>query len=510
MTVASTLSNAPSLAESIDAIRGGVRDLIESITLPRSTWMRVLTAGSAARGHRAPRLERSPDPADLVEAISGIEKLKNSLDALQAHYEVALREERIRAQQGAGLPKAKLGSGVGDEVALARGISPARASRQLALRRVIVETLPGTWKRMAEGDISAWTAEEVASSVFVLDDEDRRQIDQELAPILHELSPRTAGRRARARADALDQEAALARIRRNHAHRHVSQRPAAEGMMRLSALLPLHAGVAAFAALSAAADSARAQGDERSRGQVMADELAERVTGAPGAIVPVEIQLLMTDRTLLAGASDAAELEGQAIPGAVARHLALTGDPSPRVEPRASSTDAPAATGQRAEIPDPSVPRWIRRLYADPVTGELESMDSRKRLFNGAVRRFVIARDRQCRTPGCEAAPRHVHHVERYADGGLTTPSNAAALCERFNYVAELPGWGTHAGPGPGELTITTPTGHTHVSPVPSLWERVGRLGGLGHDATATATTTVPARSRGSAGPGADPDDDPG
>lgn len=279
-------------------------------------------------------------------------------------------------------------------------------------------------------------------------------------------------------------------------------------MMRLSVLLPLHTGVAAFAALSAAADSARAQGDERSRGQVMADELAERVTGTPGAIIPVEIQLLMTDRTLLAGASDAAELEGQAIPGSVARHLALTGDLIPQVEPRSSTTDAHDATGQHPAAPDPSVPRWIRRLYADPVTGELESMDTRKRLFSGAVRRFVIARDRQCRTPGSEAAPRHVHHVERYADGGLTTPSNAAALCERFNYVAELPGWGTQAGPGSGELTITTPTGHTHVSPVPSLWERVGRPDGPGQGHTAIATATATARR--SRGRGADPDDDPG
>lgn len=508
MTVASALSSASSLAEPIGAIRGAVRDLIESATLPSSTRMRVLTKDSDAGSLRAARPGQSLDPSDLVEAISGIEKLKNSLDALQSYYEVALRDERIRTQQEAGLPKAKLGSGVGDEVALARGISPSRASRQLALRRVIVETLPGTWKRMAEGDVSAWTAEEVASSVFVLDDEDRLQIDQELAPVLHELSPRTAGSRARARADALDQEAALARIRRNHTQRHVSQRPAAEGMMRLSVLLPLHTGVAAFAALSAAADSARAQGDERSRGQVMADELAERVTGTPGAIIPVEIQLLMTDRTLLAGASDAAELEGQAIPGSVARHLALTGDLIPQVEPRSSTTDAHDATGQHPAAPDPSVPRWIRRLYADPVTGELESMDTRKRLFSGAVRRFVIARDRQCRTPGCEAAPRHVHHVERYADGGLTTPSNAAALCERFNYVAELPGWGTQAGPGSGELTITTPTGHTHVSPVPSLWERVGRPDGPGQGHTAIATATATARR--SRGRGADPDDDPG
>ena len=129
MTVATALPGASGPAASITAIRAGVRELIENTASPQGPPMSVLTAGEKARTVRASHPGRTRDAAELVDAISGIEKLRNSLDALQAHYEVALRDERIREQEEAGLAKAKLGSGIGDEVALARGISPSRAMR---------------------------------------------------------------------------------------------------------------------------------------------------------------------------------------------------------------------------------------------------------------------------------------------------------------------------------------------------------------------------------------------
>ena len=58
--------------------------------------------------------------------------------------------------------------------------------------------------------------------------------------------------------------------------------------------------MACLAALQRAADTARSDGDARSRGQVMADTLVERATGqANAADVDVEVQVVMTDSTLL-------------------------------------------------------------------------------------------------------------------------------------------------------------------------------------------------------------------
>ena len=450
--------------------------------------------------------DAATEDAAVIDAIGRIESLKNSLDAVQSSLEVSLRQARVRSERAAGVPLARRGTGVGHEIGLARRISPARAGNQLALRRVVVGSLPEIWRRMAQGDISAWAAEEVARAVLVLDDEDRARIDSELAPSIHELSPRTAGRRARAQADALDREAALTRMRLNHSQRRVTQRPAAEGMMTLSALLPLTEGVSAFASLRAAADAARARGDDRSRGQIMADTLAARITGHEAAGAPVEIQLLMTDRTLLAGGADPALLEGHPLPGPVARHLALHDAPAvparpandphpgdglrPAGEPHPagpSSAPAPAAlTGSAARAR-----RWVRRLYTDPASGSLVHMDSRRRLFSGDVRRFILARDQQCRTPWCEAPVRHIDHVHRHADGGTTTPDNGVGVCERFNHVLELPGWvssliteGAHAG----SLEITAPTGHRYRSPVPDLDRMLGLTPGAAPDTAAPAS----------------------
>lgn len=82
---------------------------------------------------------------------------------------------------------------------------------------------------------------------------------------------------------ALDPESVVARRREAEAERAVTLRPAPDTMTYLTALLPVVQGVAVWATLSAVADSLRSQGDERRRGQIMADTLVERVTGRQAA-----------------------------------------------------------------------------------------------------------------------------------------------------------------------------------------------------------------------------------
>ena len=77
-----------------------------------------------------------------------------------------------------------------------------------------------------------------------------------------------------------------------------------------------------YAALTRHADTLRAAGDPRTRGQLMADTLVERTTGTPGGISGIEIQLVMTDRTLFQGDSEPARLPGYGIvPAGWARDL---------------------------------------------------------------------------------------------------------------------------------------------------------------------------------------------
>lgn len=183
------------------------------------------------------------------------------------------------------------------------------------------------------------------------------------------------------------------------------------------------AAYAAYAALAREADSARAQGDPRTKGQVMADGLVDRVlvvaevhkpadpqtqddtapspddeppdSARPGtsrtARGSIALNLVMSQEALFGATDDDARLAGFGpIPAELAREIVAN------------------ALGQDEEV-------WLRRLYASPTTGELVAMDSRARLFPAGLARFIRLRDQVCRTPWCDAPIRHIDHVRRHA-----------------------------------------------------------------------------------------------
>ncbi len=229
---------------------------------------------------------------------------------------------------------------------------------------------------------------------------------------------------------------------------------------------------------AAAAAQARIAGDTRTRGQIMADALVERTTGTPGGICGVEVQLVMTDRTLFQGESEPARLPGYGIvPAAWARTL-LTGNQGQAGpgQPRhgASAQDQPG-NSQTEPGEDQDLKVLLRRLYTAPGTGELVAVDSRARLFPAGMRRFIQARDDTCRTPYCDAPIRHFDHIIPWHHGGPTTLANGAGLCEACNHTKELPGWTAQTGAATTQhgtrhvFDISTPTGHHYRSTAPPL-----------------------------------------
>lgn len=431
------------------------------------------------------RLAQAPGPedlGDLARIIETTERVSAASTAVQMRAETQLWDVRVHQQREAGTPPAQVGRGVPDEIAHLRRISPARAGNQVALHRVVVQSLPRTLSLLEHGEISPWAAEEVAKATLVLTDADRARVDEDIAAQLPEVSPRRAGVLARARAAELDQEAALRRHQREVASRHVSIRPMSDALVQISAVLPSAEGVAVYAALDAAASAARSQGVEGTRGQHMADALFRRVTGVERVEqIDVEIQLLMTDSALLGGGADTAWIDGQPVPGAVARHLALAAD--------GDGDSGGSRGGERGALgaggsDDSAVPlavahgrRFIRRLYTDPLSMQLREADARRRCFTGADRRFLEIAHQRCLMPFCEAKIRHIDHVQGYASGGLTTRANGAGLCEHCNYLLEQPGWssrwvevpGDDHGPPRRVLEVTTPTGRTARSEPPPL-----------------------------------------
>lgn len=394
------------------------------------------------------------DDAERVDLLRALEELKCVAEATQAAIAADLDDSQRAQQHALGVKVARRGRGVAAQVALARRESPRRGRQHLGLARVLRDELPYTWAAFRDGRITEWRATVIARETACVSLQDRLAMDRAIAgdpDALEGYSDRVVFSELHKLAARLDPASVAARRRRAEADRHVSVRPAPDTMAYLTVLLPVAQAAAAYAALSVAADSATAAGDPRSRGQLMADTLVARVTGAPVAadgrpVVPVAIGLVMTDRALLSGAHDTAHLDGHGpIPAGLARELV------------ADHLDS----GARA---------WLRRLYTSPATGELVAMDSRQRLFRGSLREAINLRDQFCRSPWCNAPIRHRDHVTGVASGGSTAAAEGQGLCEDCNYAKEAPGWAARPRPGPGHaVNTTTPTGRTYTSYAPPL-----------------------------------------
>ncbi|WP_230119000.1 HNH endonuclease signature motif containing protein [Arthrobacter sp. Bi83] len=412
------------------------------------------------------------DSAGLIDQLRGLEDLKSAAAALQARMTVAFDLQQRRAQARAGVPAAELGKGVAAQIALARRESPARGGRLLGLAKALATEMPHTLAALEAGQLNEWRATLLVKETACLSAVDRCAVDEELAADAGTLSG--AGDRAiiaAARAVAYRRDPRSVTERAGHAaaERHVSLRPAPDTMALLTALLPVTAGVAVHAALTRHADSLRSAGDPRSRGQITADGLVERITGTPGGITGIEIQLIMTDRTLFQGDSEPARLPGYGVVPAGWARSAVT----PARAGVSGNGDAGAAFAEPAPG-NAAVNVWLRRLYTAPGSGELVAMDSRARLFPAGLRRFLQARDETCRTPYCDAPIRRHDHIIPWHRGGTTTHGNGAGLCEACNHTKETPGWTAKPRSGPvgtgrlrHTLEIRTPTGHTYHSTAP-------------------------------------------
>lgn len=394
--------------------------------------------------HGLPGLADARDDAERVDRLRLFEELKAALAAAQALEAVALDEARRAEHAAAAVPRSRQGAGVAGEVALAMRMSPYRAQRWLGWAKIMTSELPATFAALQAGRTTEWRTMLVARETAVLSRRHRAAVDRELAPRLEAWGDRRTADEARKAGYRLDPASSVARASNAVADRGVSIRPAPDTMCRLSALLPVDQGVAAFATLRRDAAALAGHGDEtRSQSQLMADLLVQRLTGqvtASGAAI--ELELIMTDQSLLGageGRNAPAHLVGHGpIPAGLARDLATA----------------------------PDVRRWVRRLYTAPHTGQLVAMDSRRRTFPPALRRFLRLRDQRCRVPFCDAPIRHADHVVPHELGGPTSAANGAGLSETCNYTKQAPGWRSRAAPD-GDIEITTPTGHRYRSRAP-------------------------------------------
>lgn len=145
--------------------------------------------------------------------------------------------------------------------------------------------------------------------------------------------------------------------------------------------------------------------------------------------------------------------------------------PTPHVPP-----GTPAASQQDDQR---EIRRYIRRIFTDPATGTVTNIDTKRRLFTAAQRRFVIARDQVCTTPWCDAPIRDIDHAMPYRTVRRTDIRNANGRCQRCNLAKEGPGWKVRTiRPRPGAIpgvVISTPSGKTYTHHTPPALSPVAR-----------------------------------
>lgn len=389
------------------------------------------------------------DEASLVDQISALERRKSAAAANQALLTAALVAKRDVARSTVPIDKRR--QGLGSEVALARRDAPQRGNQHLGFALALVYEMPCTFAALQKGLLSEWRATILIRESAILSIADRRKLDAEICA-----DPATfdgwGNQRFTAEAKKiayrLDPQAVVDKAARAPEERFVSLRPAPDCMAYLSALLPMAQGVAVYAALMKAADTTF---DGRSRNQVMADTLVERVTGRPADVpVPVDIGIVIDDDTLLGDSDEPADVESYGpVPADIARQMV---------------GDAVADKRSRATL---------RRLYRHPKSGGLVAMESRSRAFPPGLARFIRVRDGgHCRTPYCDAPIRHTDHATPVSAGGATSAHNGNGRCAQCNYDKEAPGWTVAADTdtaGTHTTDITTPTGHTYRSTAPPL-----------------------------------------
>ena len=390
--------------------------------------------------HPANRPSESLSRAELVDGIAELEAAKNALDAAQAEWTLAFARAEAAHQidRGPTEPE-KIERSIAAQVGMACRVSPTQGRARVRVARDLHDGLDRLRGLFHAGEISNHKVSTIVGETAHLDRAERSEVDRMLtADCLIGLGVGRLRDLARTLAAQVAPGKFRARCAAARTARRVTLRPAADGMTDLTAHLPAEQGAACYAALQKAFNevSVNPAPLTRSRGQVMADTLVERVTGqATAEAVSVEVQVVVPIEALLDPHSPlSAEIPGQ---GSV-------------------PTDLLTTAADRAT--------WRRLLTRD---GIVVGGDSRSRKFTGLLAELIRARDRyRCAEPYCDASIRETDHIVRAADGGPTTFDLGRGTCQFHNQLRELPGWDVERVPE-GILT-TTPTGHTYLYRIPT------------------------------------------
>ena len=322
-------------------------------------------------------------------------------------------------------------------VALSRK-KPQQGSRiYLDAVRVLREDMPYLESRFAAGDLSEEQVMAILAPLMELPRDDRYGFDQKFSehPAMFDgLGTAQSTDAARKYVDGLHGEKRTDQLHDADESRYLRCQTE-DKCVRVYGRLPLPEGLALKRRLERDARVAAQTGDRRSRDQLMCDFFIGAVTGTGGGPTPLtlDLQLIMTERSLFLGAKEPAFIPGYGVvPSQYARRLLAS--PYNIIDPEDERYS-------RSMAPRLDVTATFQRLFTFPGGQDLVAMDSRRRLFPKALKGFIADRDVYCRTPYCNNRASQADHVVQAALGGPTTAENGVWRCKSCNLSKETRTW---------------------------------------------------------------------
>jgi hypothetical protein len=217
------------------------------------------------------------------------------------------------------------------------------------------------------------------------------------------------------------------------AQRLLTLNPLPDGMAELRAITTATVADALWSALDRAARAPVPPDDERTLDARRVDALAAAVLGPEPSGLRAEIRVLVPVTTLLGAADEPGELEGH----------------------------GPLAAAQVREIAFSPEARW-RRILTDPASGTVVHVGTRTYQPPAPLARFVRARDRTCRFPGClrRAETSDLDHTIEYPHGP-TSADNLAVLCRHHHRLKHESRWSYRQVPD--GVAWTSPAGRGYL-----------------------------------------------
>jgi hypothetical protein len=322
------------------------------------------------------------------------------------------------------------------------GIAMGAAREKVRVARAL-ENLPKISAAMASGMLSYSKAREI-TRVAITETEDYLLMIAEHGTAQHVEKLVRAYRRCQ---DAEE----LSREARQQQSRCVSYRYDDDGSLILSCRLPAEAGARVMKALELAVDD------------VPAGTSPEPV---PFSARRADALTLVAESFLAHGAIEAAGAE---------RHQIVVHVSAETLRDRSAGCcefehgPSMAAETARRLACDASVAALIENDDGEPL-----NVGRKTRTISAPLRRVLNARDKGCRFPGC-ANTRFIdaHHVEHWANGGETRPSNLVSLC-RFHHHAVHEGGICIEKLDDGALRFVRPNGKGVDSVAPGYTQPLG------------------------------------